>query len=120
MFVERKEYNKLVRVSALALVAALGTSGTAFASGYALREATPDSMGNAFSGGPAKAYDASTVWTNPAGMALLDDNELTTGISYISPTVNFTGTATDPVTGGNTTGVTGHSNGNNIAPAASA
>ena len=120
MIVKRKEYNKLVRVSALALVAALGASGTAFASGYGLREATPDSMGTGFSGGPAKAYDASTVWTNPAGMALLDDNELTTGISYISPTVNFTGTATDPVTGGNTTGVTGHSNGHNIAPAASA
>src|SRR5271165_6427003 len=120
MLVKRRQYNGFSQVSALALVVALGAVGPAFASGYGLREATSDSMGNAFSGGPAKAYDASTVWTNPAGMALLDDNELTTGISYISPTVNFTGTATDPVTGGNTTGVTGHSNGNNIAPAASA
>ena len=119
MFVERKEYNKLVRVSALALVAALGTAGQAYAAGYALSEGTANSLGTAFSGAPAKAYDASTAYTNPAGMALLDNNEFTTGLSYIDPTVKFSGTATDPVTGGNTTGVTGGSHGNNISPAAS-
>jgi len=119
MLVKRSQYNGFSQVSALALVAALGAVGPAFASGYGLREATSDSMGNAFSGGPAKAYDASTVWTNPAGMALLEDNEFTTGLSFIDPTVKFNGTATDPVTGGSVNGVMGQSNDNNIAPAAS-
>ena len=119
MLVKRRQYSGFSQVSALAIVAALGAAGPAFASGYGLREATSDSMGNAFSGGPAKAYDASTVWTNPAGMSLLDDNEFTTGLSFIDPTVKFSGKATDPVTGGNVNGVMGQSNDNNIAPAAS-
>lgn len=120
MSVKKIQYRGFARVShisALALVAALGTAGQAYAAGYALSEGTADLLGNAFSGAPAKAYDASTAYSNPAGMALLQDNELEAGVSFISPTVKFYGTATDPVTGGNVNGSTG---GNGIAPAASA
>ena len=117
MLVKRRQYNGFSQVSALALVAALGAVGPAFASGYALSEGTANSLGNAFSGAPAKAYDASTAYSNPAGMALLQDNEIEAGVSYISPSVHFHGTATDPVTGGNVNGVP---SGNGIAPAASA
>ncbi len=46
--------------------------GAARASGFALREGSPDWMANAFAGSTAKAYDASTAFTNPAGMVRLD------------------------------------------------
>ncbi|MDR3505957.1 MAG: OmpP1/FadL family transporter [Acidocella sp.] len=116
MVVERTRYTNLSQVSVLALVAALGASGPAFASGFGLHEGAADWMGNAFAGGPAKAYDASTVWTNPAGMALLDSSELDSDISYIGPSSTFSGSASNPLTGGNVSGVNG---GNSIAPAAS-
>ncbi|HTQ72128.1 MAG TPA: outer membrane protein transport protein, partial [Acidocella sp.] len=101
----------------LASVALLaGASGVAHASGYGLRETTADQLGTAFVGGAAKAYDASTVWYNPAGMALLDDNEFEAGVSLISPTIGFSGSNTNPLTGGT---VNGGTRSNNIAPAAS-
>jgi long-chain fatty acid transport protein len=104
------------------LTAAAGFSGAlalglpAHASGFALREGSPDALGNAFTGGQAKAYDASTVWDNPAGMALLNNNEIMGAISMIAPSAKFSGSATNAQTGGN---VSGSQGGNAIAPAAS-
>lgn len=117
MSVERTRYTNLSQVSVLALVAALGASGPAFASGFGLNEGSADWLGNAFAGEVAKAYDASTVSTNPAGMALLDSSELDSNVSYIGPSATFTGSASNPYTGGNVSGVNG---GNAVAPAASA
>ncbi len=101
---------------ALGLTGATCLSSAAFASGFALREGTADWLGNAFAGESAKAYDASTVWTNPAGMVRLDQDEIDGSVSYIAPSFNFTGSNTNPLTGGNVSGTTG---GNAIAPAAS-
>jgi long-chain fatty acid transport protein len=101
---------------ALGVGGATCLSSAAFASGFALREGTADWLGNAFAGDSAKAYDASTVWSNPAGMVQLDQNEIDGSVSYIAPSFNFTGTNTNPLTGGNVSGVTG---GNGVAPAAS-
>jgi long-chain fatty acid transport protein len=101
---------------AFGLTGATCLSSAAFASGFALREGTADWLGNAFSGESAKAYDASTVWSNPAGMVRLDQNEIDGAISYIGPSFNFSGYNTNPLTGGNVYGTTG---GNAIAPAAS-
>lgn len=102
--------------SALGLAGATCLSSAAFASGFALREGTADWLGNAFAGENAKAYDASTVWSNPAGMVRLDQNEIDGAVSYIAPSFRFTGTNSNPLTGGNVSGTTG---GNDIAPAAS-
>ena len=88
----------------------------AHASGFGLRESSADSLGNAFTGSEAKAYDASTVWNNPAGMALLDNDEIDGAISLIAPSAHFTGSATNAQTGGN---VSGSNGGNAVAPAAS-
>ncbi len=95
---------------------ALALGGIAHASGFGLREGSADGLGNAFSGSQAKAYDASTVWGNPAGMALLDNDELDGGISLIAPHAEFTGHATNAQTGGN---VSGGQGGNAVSPAAS-
>ncbi len=95
--------------------AILASAQTAQASGFGLREGNADWLGTAFAGDEAKAYDASTVWSNPAGMALLNQNEFEGGVSMIAPYIKFHGSATDPTTAP----VTGTQGGNDIAPAAS-
>jgi long-chain fatty acid transport protein len=107
---------KLLLTSAITLITALALAPRAEASGFGLREGAADWMGNAFAGESAKAYDPSTAWTNPAGMALLNDNEFEGALSYIGPSTQFSGYATNPQTGGNVSGVEG---GNAVAPAAS-
>lgn len=100
-------------VSMLALAAG---GQDAAASGFALREGSPDWMANAFAGNTAKAYDASTAFTNPAGMVRLNQNEIDIAVNGIFPTIHFEGnnfvgpTATTPGTNG----------GNLIEPAATA
>ncbi len=106
----------LLAATALGALAALGLGHAARASGFGLREGSADWLGNAFVGGEAKAYDASTAWTNPAGMALLDQSELDGNVSYISPSATFSGYNTDPLTGGTVRGTQG---GNAVSPAAS-
>ena len=81
-----------------ALAAAIGAltiiheSGAAFAAGFGLREGATDWMANGYAGETAKAYDASTAFTNPAGMVRLDQSELDGSLNGIFPTVNFSGT----------------------------
>ncbi len=106
---------KLLLTSAVAFAGVLALAPAAHASGYGLREGSADWLGNAFAGGAAKAYGPSTVWSNPAGMALLNDNEVEGALSYIGPSSQFTGYATNPQTHANVTGTSG---GNAVAPAA--
>lgn len=63
----------------------------AAASGFALREGDADWMANAFAGQTAKAYNASTVYANPAGMVRLNSNEIAASINYIVPSAKFNG-----------------------------
>ncbi|WP_297493572.1 OmpP1/FadL family transporter [Acidocella sp.] len=113
--------NGIKALRAPLLAAAAGLGGTlawglpAYASGFGLREGSADWLGTAFSGNQAKAYDASTAWSNPAGMALLDHDEVDGAVSMIAPSTKFSGYATNPLTGTTTTGGPG---GNAVAPAA--
>lgn len=50
-------------------------SSTAFASGFALLEQSASRLGTAFAGTAAAADDASAIFYNPAGMALLNSKE---------------------------------------------
>ncbi len=106
----------LLAATALGALATFGLGQAAHASGFGLREGSADWLGNAFAGSEAKAYDASTAWTNPAGMALLNQDELDGNVSYISPSANFSGYNTNPLTGGTVSGTQG---GNAVTPAAS-
>ena len=101
---------RLARVAALGAAACYvaGAATKAQASGFELREGDTDWMANDFAGDTAKAYDASTVWSNPAGMTRLDQSEIDGSINGIFPSVTFSGAnfmgpgATTPgVTGGN-------------------
>ena len=66
----------------------------AIASSIALREGSADWSANAFAGESAKAYDASTVFSNPAGMTRLNWNETDLSFTLVAPSSNFSGTNT--------------------------
>jgi long-chain fatty acid transport protein len=85
--------NGIVRAGILIAVTAslIGTADRALASGFALREGSADWMANAFAGDTAKAYDASTVWSNPAGMVRLNQNEIDGSVNGIFPSIHFSG-----------------------------
>src|SRR4051794_23578250 len=80
-----------VSAAAIAALTIASESGAGFAAGFGLREGETDWMANAFAGETAKAYDASTAYTNPAGMVRLDQTELDGSLNGIFPTVNFPG-----------------------------
>ena len=90
-----------------------GGPGPALASGFALREGSADWMANAFAGEDAKAYDAATVWANPAGMVRLDQSELDASVNGIFGDIRFSGSNSNP-TGGQVVG----SQGSNVLQAA--
>ena len=66
----------------------------AIASSIALREGSADWSANAFAGESAKAYDASTAFSNPAGMTRLNWNETDLSFTLVAPSSNFSGTNT--------------------------
>jgi long-chain fatty acid transport protein len=66
----------------------------AIASSIALREGSADWSANAFAGESAKAYDASTAFSNPAGMTRLNWNETDLSFTVVAPSSNFDGTNT--------------------------
>jgi long-chain fatty acid transport protein len=94
--------------TAILSVMTAGTANQAQASGFELREGSADWMANAFAGDTAKAYDASTAWSNPAGMVRLNRSEIDGSVNGIFPTSNFSGSnivgpgvTTPGTTGGN-------------------
>jgi long-chain fatty acid transport protein len=77
-------------IAGTALLCAL-SGGPAFGSAFQLREGDPDWLANAFAGTAAKGYDAGTAWNNPAGMTLLNDNEIDQALVYFDPGLRFHG-----------------------------
>src|SRR5690349_12672875 len=102
-------------VALAAGMAALMCPGSANASGFALREGSADWMANAFAGESAKAYDASTAYTNPAGMVRLNQNEVSGSVNGIIASSTFSGNNFV----GPTTVTPGSQGGNVIQPVAS-
>ena len=63
----------------------------AIAAAIALREGSTDWTANAFAGETAKAYDASTASSNPAGMTRLNWNEADLSSTAVLPSSQFSG-----------------------------
>ena len=59
------------------------------AGSFALNEQSVSGLGVAYAGGAAQAEDASTIFFNPAGIALLDHGEIQIGGQYIMPQARF-------------------------------
>lgn len=79
---------KKVAQAVAALVFALGAQ-QAFGSAFALQEQSASGLGNAYAGGAAAAEDASTVWSNPAGMSMLPGIQVVAAVNGIFPSAKF-------------------------------
>jgi long-chain fatty acid transport protein len=91
--------SKLTVLSGVALFTLL-MAGTAFGAGFMLLEQSVPELGSAFSGGAARAEDATTVYYNPAGMLLLEGTQSSLGIHIIRTTSEFKDTGSTHVLGG--------------------
>lgn len=87
-------------------------STPALGAGFLLNESSASGLGNAFAGGAAAAQDASTLWSNPAGMSRLRGSQVVGVIHVITPSMKFnddgsTAAAQQPLggTGGDAGGV---------------
>ena len=102
----KKQNGSLLFLAAVTISCVLFFSGIAIGSGFAIIEQSAASAGYAYAGVAAAAQDASTVFFNPAGMALLSGNQLQVGAHYIIPTAEFENQGSTtvlgaPLTGGN-------------------
>jgi len=60
-----------------------------FGAGLALQENSGSGLGNAYAGGSAVAEDASTLWSNAAGMARLGSRQVAGPLNLIQPSLKF-------------------------------
>jgi long-chain fatty acid transport protein len=60
-----------------------------YAGSFILNEQSVSGLGSAYAGGAAQAEDASTIFFNPAGIALLQQGEFQAGLHYIIPSAKF-------------------------------
>jgi long-chain fatty acid transport protein len=82
-------------------------TSSATASGIAIIEQSAPAAGYAYAGVAAVAQDASTIFFNPAGMALLPGHNLQIGGHYIIPKAEFTNQGSFTVLGTPLTGGSG-------------
>lgn len=64
-------------------------SAAALAAGFALQENSASGLGNAYAGGAAAADDASTLWSNAAGIARLGKAQVVGVVSLVRPSLEF-------------------------------
>ncbi len=62
---------------------------SANAAGFGLSEQSGSGMGNAFAGAAAIAEDASTVYSNPAGMTYIQGTQVAGALHLIKPSIEF-------------------------------
>ena len=78
-----------VAAAVAGLALALG-AGQAFGAAFALQEQSVSGLGNAYAGGAAAAEDASTVFSNPAGMSrFAHARRSSRGLNIITPSIKF-------------------------------
>ncbi len=82
-----------IQIRHLPLSMALGmlsvAPGVALGAGFALQENSASGLGNAYAGGAAVAEDASTLWSNAAGMARLGSGQAVGALNLIQPSLKF-------------------------------
>lgn len=71
-----------------AVIAALGAD-LALAAGFQLNETSASGLGNAFAGGAAVAEDATTLWSNVAGLSRIGSMQVAGAIHLVTPSIRF-------------------------------
>ena len=61
----------------------------ALAAGFQLNENSASGLGNAFAGGAAVAEDASTLWSNAAGMSRIRSPQVVGALHLVKPSIKF-------------------------------
>jgi long-chain fatty acid transport protein len=92
--------------AALAVAAlSFGLHEQATAAGFQLRENSASALGTAYAGAAATADDPSIIASNPAGMILLRESQISTDVSIAIPSAVFSGSGVtalgQPISGGN-------------------
>lgn len=106
--------NRGTTLTSLTLAGVFTLAGaSAQASGFQLQEQSASGLGVAFSGMPAAAQDASTVFWNPAAMPLLQGTQLAASADYIDTSFKFRSSGSTYDAFGNG----GDAGSGNIAPA---
>lgn len=82
-------YHGLAVAAGMALVALGITARPASAAGFQINESSASGLGNAYAGGAALAEDASTLWTNPAGLLRLPSRQGVAALHLITPSIKF-------------------------------
>jgi long-chain fatty acid transport protein len=83
---------------AVALCALAGNVAV-HAAGFQINETSGSGLGNAFAGGAAAAEDASTLWSNVAGMSRLGGSEVSGTLHLVRPTLRFHNIGSTPASG---------------------
>jgi long-chain fatty acid transport protein len=99
-----------------ALLNVVFVAGPAFSAGFALQETSGSGLGNAFAGGAAAAEDASTVWSNAAGMARLGSGQVVGVLNLIKPSIRFSNGASQAATAQPLGGEGGNAGSLNVVP----
>lgn len=75
--------------AAATIAASLSFTAPALGAGFALQENSGSGLGNAYAGGAAAAEDASTLWSNAAGIARLSSGQIVGAVNLIQPSMTF-------------------------------
>lgn len=64
-------------------------AGPAFGAGFLINESSGSGLGNAFAGGAAAAEDASTLWSNVAGLSRIGRRQTAGALHLIAPSMKL-------------------------------
>jgi long-chain fatty acid transport protein len=89
----------LFRIMAIAILATALAGGSVHAGGIMLYEFGTNDVGLAAAGYAARAQDASTVFTNPAGMSRLEKSQVMGGVQALYANLEFSPNSSTTVSG---------------------
>jgi long-chain fatty acid transport protein len=102
-------------IGAAVAVLGLGTV-PAFGAGFQLNETSASGLGTAFAGGAAVAEDATTLWSNVAGMSRIRTMQAVGAIHLVTPSLKFRNDASEAAASQALGGEGGDAGGLNVVP----
>lgn len=91
-------------------------AGPVIAAGFQINETSGSGLGNAFAGGAAVAEDATTIWSNPAGLSRLGTRQVAVAIHLVTPSIKFHNDFSAPASQQSLGGDGGDAGGLNVVP----